>query len=56
MAAKASLSARSRAREVSLSAVVVRADGTREPLGTISYWHKNPLMRLLWRLKQWALS
>jgi len=28
-----------------LEAVIIRANGTREQLGTISYWHKNPLRR-----------
>jgi hypothetical protein len=34
-----------------VSAVIIRANGTREDLGVISYWHKNPFRRLLWRLK-----
>ena len=38
--------------QVSIEAVVIRADGSREDLGTISYWHKNPLRRLLWRMRQ----
>jgi hypothetical protein len=33
-----------------VSAVIIRADGTRENLGVISYWHKNPLRRLWWRI------
>jgi hypothetical protein len=37
-------------KSVSLEAVVIRADGTREDLGTIAYWHKNPLRRLYHRL------
>jgi hypothetical protein len=37
-------------KSVSLEAVVIRADGTREDLGTIAYWHKNPLRRLYYRL------
>jgi hypothetical protein len=37
--------------EGSLSAVVIRADGTREDLGVIAYYHKNPIRRLIWRLK-----
>lgn len=37
-------------REASISAVVIRKDGTREDLGVVSYWHKNPLRRLWWRL------
>lgn len=35
-------------------AVVIRADGTREDLGTVAYWHRNPLKRW-WvrRFKMW---
>lgn len=39
------------AKQITLEAVVIRADGTREDLGTVSYWHKNPLMRLLHRIR-----
>lgn len=38
--------------ESSLSAVVTRADGTVEDLGVISYYHRNPLKRWWWHLKQ----
>ena len=38
-------------KEASIAAVVIRADGTRENLGVVSYWHKNPFRRLLWRLR-----
>jgi hypothetical protein len=44
-------SAKSNVQEITIEAVVIRADGTREDLGTVSYWHKNPFKRLLWRLK-----
>jgi hypothetical protein len=37
-------------KEVTFEAVVTRADGTVENLGPVSYWHKSPLRRLLWRL------
>lgn len=37
-------------KQVRLQAVVIRADGRREDLGTIAYWHKNPLRRLAHRL------
>lgn len=37
-------------REASIAAVVTRADGTVEDLGVVSRWHKNPLIRLAWRL------
>lgn len=39
-------------QEVTISAVVTRADGTVEDLGVVSYWHANPLKRLLWRINQ----
>lgn len=31
---------------------IVRADGTVEELGQISYWHRNPLKRLSYKIKQ----
>lgn len=34
-----------KARESRLTAVVTRADGRVEHLGTISYYHRNPLRR-----------
>jgi hypothetical protein len=40
-------------KEMEISAIITRADGTIENLGTIQYWHKNPLKRLLWRIKKW---
>lgn len=45
------MDARSRMREVSFEAVVIRADGSREDLGTISYWHRNPLKRFVYKLR-----
>lgn len=36
--------------ETEIEAVVIRKDGTRENLGTVSYWHRNPLRRLWARL------
>lgn len=44
------------AKEATIEAVIIRADGTVEQLGVISYWHKNPLKRLAWRMKQAAKS
>lgn len=29
-----------------LEAVIIRADGRREPMGTIAYWHRNIFVRL----------
>lgn len=37
--------------ESSIEAVVIRADGSKEDLGVVSYWHRNPLRRLVWRLR-----
>lgn len=46
------MEAQSEIKQATIEAVVIRADGTREDLGTISYWHKNPFRRLLWKLRQ----
>lgn len=40
-------------REVRISAVVTRADGTIEDHGVISFWSKSPWRRLAWRVRQW---
>lgn len=37
-------------REATISAVITRADGTIEDLGVVARWHKNPLVRLAWRV------
>lgn len=44
------------AKELQLSARIVRADGTIVELGTIDYWHQNPIKRLIWRIKSWLHS
>lgn len=44
------LNARGGVRKLEIEAVVIRADGTREDLGTVAYWHRNPLRRWAWRL------
>jgi hypothetical protein len=38
-------------QKAELRAVVTRADGTVEDLGVISYYHKNPLKRALWKVQ-----
>jgi hypothetical protein len=43
--------ATSESKSVTVEAVVIRADGTREDLGVIARWHRNPFRRLLWRLQ-----
>lgn len=45
-------SAQGQAKSAALRAVVIRADGTREDLGVVSYWHRNPLKRWAWATKQ----
>lgn len=44
--------AKSGLREATIEAVVIRADGRREDLGVVSYYHKNPLKRAAWAAKQ----
>jgi len=44
------------AKEIHLVATIIRADGSKEELGTIDYWHKNPFKRLYWKFKKWLLS
>lgn len=46
------IAAKGEAREASIAIVITRADGTVEDLGVVSYWHRNPIKRLLWRMKQ----
>lgn len=43
------MNAAANVKQASLSAVVIRADGTREDLGVISYYHRNPLKRLIYK-------
>lgn len=35
-----------------ISAVIIRADGTREELGIVSYWHKNIFKRAWFNIKK----
>jgi hypothetical protein len=46
----------SKTKEAQITAVITRADGTVEQLGVVSYWHKNPFKRILWRIKKWLPS
>lgn len=50
----ADMNAKSEVKEATIEAVVIRADGSREDLGVISAYYKNPLKRLQWALKQKA--
>jgi len=43
--------AKGEAKELVIEAIVIRADGTREDLGTVAYWHRNPIKRLIHHLR-----
>jgi hypothetical protein len=45
------MDAKQQMQEASIAAVVIRADGTREDLGVVSYWHKSRVRRLWWNLR-----
>lgn len=45
---------KSHLESTSIEAVVIRKDGTREELGTIAYWHRNPLRRWAHALRMFA--
>jgi hypothetical protein len=38
-------------RSITVEAVVTRADGTVEDLGVVAYYHRNPLRRLIARMR-----
>lgn len=38
--------------ETSIEITIVRADGSIEPQGVVSYWHRNPLKRWAWFVKK----
>jgi hypothetical protein len=40
-------------KSAEIFAVVIRADGRREDLGRISFWHRNPLVRIWWWIQAW---
>jgi len=50
------LKTNAKCKSASIEAVITRADGTVEKLGVISYYHSNPLMVLLWKVKRWLTS
>lgn len=41
----------SQAKKVTLEATIIRADGRIEPLGVVSAWHRNPFIRLWYRIR-----
>lgn len=44
--------AKSGVREATIEITVIRADGSREDHGIVSYYHKNPLKRAAFAAKQ----
>lgn len=50
------ITTQTKVKEMTLSAIVTRADGTVEDLGAIQYWHVNPIKRFIWRIKKWLHS
>lgn len=44
--------ARSDVKSMQIDAVKITADGKRIPLGTVAYYHRNPLKRALFALKK----
>jgi hypothetical protein len=46
------ITAKNKTSECSISAVIIRKDGTREDLGVIAYYHKNPIKRLIFEIKR----
>jgi len=43
---------RGKVRQLSTEIKVIRRDGRIEDHGVVSFWHRNPLKRLWWRLGQ----
>ena len=39
-------------KEAEIKATIIRKDGTREELGTIAYYHINPVMRVAWKIRR----
>jgi hypothetical protein len=47
-------SAVGKVKSITVEAVVIRRDGTREDLGAVAYWSSNPFKNLAWKLKNWV--
>lgn len=39
-------------KSAQVSAVIIRADGSKEDLGVISYYHTNPFKRMMFNIKK----
>ena len=42
----------SQIKSAQIDAVIIRADGTADPLGTIAYYHRNPIKQFMYWLKK----
>lgn len=40
-------------KEAEISIKVIRANGSVEDMGVVSYYHKNPLKRWAWHIKRY---
>lgn len=40
------------AKRIEIDAVVTRADGTTQNLGTVAFYDRNPLVLICWNIKQ----
>ena len=50
------MDAKSQIKQATIEAVVIRANGDRENLGVVSYWHQSRFKRIVWRIRQWLPS
>lgn len=50
MSVQGGMIASGKSRSAKITAIVTRADGKVEDLGTIAYWHRNPLKRWVWNI------
>lgn len=41
-----------KAKQAEVSMVIIRADGSKEDLGVVSYFSSNPLKRAIFKIKQ----
>lgn len=55
MGIRGGLLAEGKAQSAEFRAVIIRADGTVEDLGTVAYWHRNFIIRWGWHVAR-ALS
>jgi hypothetical protein len=50
------MGAQSNIKQGQIEAVIIRADGTRENLGVVSYYNKSWFKMFLWNLKQFLIQ